>query len=621
MAASKHGAAAVLVILFLAIMRAHGNDSHAINCMKKWRKDGIYINCSARNLTVVPDFTHRSFITQLDLSSNNISVLSNTPFKDMKNMTHLDLSKNRLVCLPVDVFKGLQSLKYLSLYANNIPLNNHSYPDGLFHGLKRLKFLDLRRNDPCTDLKNGAYPSTALVDLKSLEELHIDALYHTSFDYLFRKMKSLSKLIMTSPGINCFLGNISVDYFQNLPYLSFVDVSSCGIKSVEKGLFQSLRSLDYLDVSGNQWLTFKSLYNLTYGMHKTNIQVLKMKNIHCTGGIGTYLRTCQMTNLFKTRLRELYLDQNRIEIIEKGLLPQLPQSLKHLSIAQNKLTMGLYMFDFSNLANLEVVNSSLLLVPPNPVNVIVQDCKEDLDTPACPKVTTNYQNYMQKEDSNKAAEISQKEKVRIAFEINGSADDNVDDLYGFAVPILLPPKLRVLYYNNSRLYWSVKSALISRNNLEEFGYVKLEQHNFDYDAFISYAADDRWFVVDGIMPILEKEKGLRFILHDRDFLPGNDISDNIMAAIRNSRKTVCVLSKNFFKSYWCTFEFNMACMENFNARKGEKIIFLILLEDIRDEDLQPKMLEYMEDKSYIKVPTDGDNNAVFWNNIYKALID
>ena len=54
----------------------------------------------------------------------------------------------------------------------------------------------------------------------------------------------------------------------------------------------------------------------------------------------------------------------------------------------------------------------------------------------------------------------------------------------------------------------------------------------------------------------------KFCIHERDFLPGNTIEDNIVNAIENSRKTILVLSGNFLTSGWCEFELQMARMES-----------------------------------------------------------
>ena len=58
--------------------------------------------------------------------------------------------------------------------------------------------------------------------------------------------------------------------------------------------------------------------------------------------------------------------------------------------------------------------------------------------------------------------------------------------------------------------------------------------------------------------VLEIEKGFRICLHDKDWIIGADIVDNIQYSIENSRKTVLIITNNFAKSNWCQCELAMA---------------------------------------------------------------
>ncbi|KAH3870814.1 hypothetical protein DPMN_034004 [Dreissena polymorpha] len=97
--------------------------------------------------------------------------------------------------------------------------------------------------------------------------------------------------------------------------------------------------------------------------------------------------------------------------------------------------------------------------------------------------------------------------------------------------------------------------------------------NYQFDAFISYEEDNTRFILDDVIPRLETEN-VSLCLHQRDFLPGNEISDNIIHAIQSSRKTVVILSNAFLKSKWCMYEFNMGRMESIYSR-GEEFRLLL----------------------------------------------
>ena len=81
----------------------------------------------------------------------------------------------------------------------------------------------------------------------------------------------------------------------------------------------------------------------------------------------------------------------------------------------------------------------------------------------------------------------------------------------------------------------------------------------DYDAFVSYSHGDCDWVIQELRPYLEDEDpAFRLCLHDRDFMAGAAVADNICCAVNTSRRMVLVLSKAFLRSHWCNLEFRQA---------------------------------------------------------------
>ncbi|CAG2240817.1 Toll-like receptor 4 [Mytilus edulis] len=116
-------------------------------------------------------------------------------------------------------------------------------------------------------------------------------------------------------------------------------------------------------------------------------------------------------------------------------------------------------------------------------------------------------------------------------------------------------KIRYMYYMTKGKYSYQK---ISPDDDDEY----------TYDAFISYSDDDRSFVLKDCIEKLEKEENFRLCIHQRDFMPGQDITVNITNCIHTSRSTVCLITRKFLESYYCMFEFNMARMESIYSRNG-----------------------------------------------------
>ncbi|CAG2208117.1 unnamed protein product [Mytilus edulis] len=146
-----------------------------------------------------------------------------------------------------------------------------------------------------------------------------------------------------------------------------------------------------------------------------------------------------------------------------------------------------------------------------------------------------------------------------------------------------------------------------------------DSKHYVYDAFISYCEHDNLFVINDCIQNLEMERNFKLCLHQRDFLPGEEITTNITNAIHESRKTICIVSKHFFDSYYCMFEFNMARMESIYSRDKRNIIFLIFLEQILPQNMPLMLLELVQKDSYIEYPNDEQGDIVFWEKIDEAL--
>ncbi|VDI68666.1 Hypothetical predicted protein [Mytilus galloprovincialis] len=146
-----------------------------------------------------------------------------------------------------------------------------------------------------------------------------------------------------------------------------------------------------------------------------------------------------------------------------------------------------------------------------------------------------------------------------------------------------------------------------------------DNHNYTYDAFLSYADDEQDFINKECIPILEERGNLQLCIHKRDFLPGNEILHNITTSIHESRNVICIITKSFLESYYCMFEFNMARMESIYARNGQNMLFLVFYEQFRASDLPLVMLELVEKDSYIEYPNDEQKNIVFWEKLKEAM--
>ncbi|XP_052081768.1 uncharacterized protein LOC127719588 [Mytilus californianus] len=114
----------------------------------------------------------------------------------------------------------------------------------------------------------------------------------------------------------------------------------------------------------------------------------------------------------------------------------------------------------------------------------------------------------------------------------------------------------------------------------------------DYHIFIAYTHVDSSFVLR--LDKLLQNKGFKCCIHERDFIPGMLITENIVNHVKRSVKFVFMLSKTTRGNEWMQFEFDVA--ENLQIQdKGYKPIILKL--DNCD------LPDYM--KRYTYLQTDG----------------
>ncbi|VDI24486.1 toll-like receptor 4 [Mytilus galloprovincialis] len=175
-----------------------------------------------------------------------------------------------------------------------------------------------------------------------------------------------------------------------------------------------------------------------------------------------------------------------------------------------------------------------------------------------------------------------------------------------AVVIYKRWKLRYLYYTAKMKYTSIENG-------DE------DSREYDYDAFISYSDEDRMFVINDCIKNLEQDRNLKLCIHERDFIPGHDITNNIVRAIQTSRKTICIITRSFLKSDFCMFELNMAKMESTHSRNGKNILVLVFNEKLSSKDLPLHLYEHIQKQSYLQYQNNEIANAFFWEKINDAI--
>lgn len=221
----------------------------------------------------------------------------------------------------------------------------------------------------------------------------------------------------------------------------------------------------------------------------------------------------------------------------------------------------------------------------------------------------------------------------------------------------------ILYYRNKQtilafIYIHLNPIFICLSFTED----DLDEDKI-YDAFVSYSSSDRDIVmelieklekpqdmsevslilqngtsihegkVDQIVPENEFKKSstlksskemsvederdndsqYRLCIHERDWLPGNLISWNIVNSVQNSKRTILVLSQSFIQSIWFQVEFHTAYYQMLEDKMDRLIV--IVRGELPPKDQLDKDLNFLlTTKTYLVW-----GEKWFWEKLYYAM--
>ncbi|XP_068927386.1 uncharacterized protein [Petaurus breviceps papuanus] len=95
--------------------------------------------------------------------------------------------------------------------------------------------------------------------------------------------------------------------------------------------------------------------------------------------------------------------------------------------------------------------------------------------------------------------------------------------------------------------------------------IPLLKDNEAFHFFVSYSSLDSSWAHKFIRKLETDFSDLKICYHERDFLPGKNIIENMVDCIQQSQKMLLILSQDFVQSRWCLLEANLSvfryCME------------------------------------------------------------
>ncbi|XP_038830885.1 toll-like receptor 13 [Salvelinus namaycush] len=161
---------------------------------------------------------------------------------------------------------------------------------------------------------------------------------------------------------------------------------------------------------------------------------------------------------------------------------------------------------------------------------------------------------------------------------------------------------------------------ITRGWLEEAVF-RNNKRRYRYDAFVTYSGKDERWVVEELLPNMEQRGPpfLRLCLHSRDFQLGKDIVDNITDCLYSSRRTVCLVSRHYLRSNWCSLEMKLAT-DRLRVEQRD-ILILVFLEDISPHQLSAhhRLARLVKTRTYLDWPKEPEQYQHFWDRLWATL--
>ncbi|XP_068615601.1 toll-like receptor 21 [Brachionichthys hirsutus] len=540
-------------------------------------------------------FHHTPQLKTLKLNINSIAFLHQEALNGLHDLETLRLDNNLLTDLFKSTFKDLFNLQILNLRNNRISV----IFNGTFLSLENLTTLDLGNN------KITQFQPSGFAGLKLLSKLYLDGnnlkVIDSSLWSVFQH--TLTVLDLAGNQIH-FIKDIALTPFKNLKKLydlKMDDQRPYGLTVLPRTLFRGLYSLKSLCLTNNKIiyldpgvfddlrsLNFLSMDNCCVGV--TQLQPGVFKNLRNLTKLA--LENMGIQNFSKavfgnlTKLHSIQLNNNVMQTIPVDALESLPE-LHYIDIRNTPLSCTcmnrlLRNWTLNNL-NVQVVYLYQFTCP--------HDAKVKFykfDTKVC---------YI---DLGEYLFLS-------------------TSLAVFLLTII--PLLHV------KLYWKIKYGyyVLSSWFNEQWRRLREEEENCKYDAFISYNSSDEQWVMNQLMPNLEGDgSSFKLCLHHRDFEPGRYIIDNIVSAVYSSRKTICVVSRNFLRSEWCSLEIQMASYRLFHEQRD--VLLLVFLEPISERQLSSyhRMRKVMLKRTYLQWPISdctnpSDAQNLFWKQLRRAL--
>ncbi|KAM6433462.1 toll-like receptor 5 [Rhynochetos jubatus] len=546
----------------------------------------------------------RSDLRWLDISSGYIFSLNSLIFQSLGSLEVLNLFKNKINQIHRQAFFGLGNLKTLNLSSN---LLGELY-DYSFEGLDSVMYIDLQQNHIgiISGKSFSNLVSLKIIDLRDNAIKKIPSFPHLTSAFLGdNKLMSAVGTAIVATYLELernWLANLGDLYilFQ-VPDVQYIFLKQNRLSYCEKSdnVIEN-NQLIYMDLGENMLqLVWERGLCLDVFRALSKLQVLHLNNNYLSALPREIFRGL-------TSLKRLNLASNLLSHLSPGLFPQ---SLANLNLSGNQLFspepevfMTLSILDITH--NKYVCDCTLksLLAWLNETNVTLAGSQSDrycVYPPALAGAPLSSVTY----DCFSEDELHQ--TLRFSLFIFTSIT-----LVTFLTAVIVFTRCRGICFV---WYKTIAQKMIDSHPRGA------DKSEYRYDAYLCYSKNDFEWVQNSLLKRLDSQyfDKNRFTLcfEERDFLPGEEHINNIRDAIWNSRKTICIVTRQFLKDGWCVEAFNFAQSRYFCDLKD--VLIMVVVGSLSQYQLMKHkpIRNFLQRSRYLRWPEDYQDVDWFLNNL------
>nr|AVE14214.1 toll-like receptor 2 [Hippocampus erectus]WHT11166.1 toll like receptor 18 [Hippocampus erectus] len=552
-----------------------------------------------------------------------------------------------------DIFQGLGDITAFQLVFHRGKFNENLLRMALTNlqvaPIKRLRFqyIDFARSQTFTD--SGAKSSITDLKLEKLDLWYISNPDILRFDWRFTWFNKVKQL------------SIGYVYFNSVPCDAWVEMSGVEVLDVSNNRLRndyifnqlcnyrgSMTSLHTFNMSTNELTSLRDLSALTRQFHR--LQVLDFSHnqlgsaessrgciwqtnittvIAHHNQFTTEALACLPTTVHFLDLSSCNLDQLNVTYFEKAI------NLKELLLSDNKIKFIPSRWESPSLFRLALDGNSFGLISKesfqhmprlshlragnNPYHCTCElhAFIEDTKTKRRVNLTDwpeNYKCYHPEQFLNTV--ISKYLPSQVACDVRLVIIISVATTTAVILILML-----ICYIFDLPWYTKATYQIIRAKYRAHKERAAGEAGPFAYHAFISYSHCDADWVREQLLPCLENNRNpYRLCIHERDFMPGRWIIDNIIENIESSHKVIFVLSRHFVNSEWCNYELYFAQQRAMGKTFSD--VILVVKEPIDPGSLPSKyckLKKMLSTKTYLEWPQQANQQAFFWAQLRSVL--